>query len=141
MAPSWVQLGANFRQLGSILGVLGPAKIDQNRSRPPFVDFSSQAGPQELPDPLRTSIFSCLGVVFKSFFCYFSKDSCTTSALNFNAFGCFLQDFFFWSVLQKGPEGKWAAVFARRASSIIFLNIETYIHIYIYTNIQSFLFI
>ena len=57
LAPSWVQLGANFGQFGSISGVPGPAKIDQNRPRPLFVDFSSQAGPQELPDPIWTLIF------------------------------------------------------------------------------------
>ena len=83
LAPSWVQLGANFGQLGSILGFPRPAKIGQNRPRPLFLDFSSQGCPPELPDPLRTSIFSSFGVIFKSFFYNFSKGSCITYALNF----------------------------------------------------------
>ena len=31
LAPSWIQLGANFGQLGSILGVPRPTKISQDR--------------------------------------------------------------------------------------------------------------
>ena len=68
LAPSWPQLGAVLAHLGEILVDPSPAKITQNQSRQLLVDFSSQGRPQELPDPLQTSIFQDLGTIFCTFF-------------------------------------------------------------------------
>ena len=57
LAPSWLQVGAILPHLGEILVDPSPAKIDQNQPRQLLRDFLSQGRPQELPDPLQTSIF------------------------------------------------------------------------------------
>ena len=66
LAPSWLQLGAILANLGEILVDPSPAKINQDQPRQLLRDFSSQGRPQELPDPLQTSIFQVLGSVFKT---------------------------------------------------------------------------
>ena len=83
MAPSWLQVGAILPHLGEILVDPSPAKIDQNRPGQFLVDFSSQGRPQELPDPLQTSIFQDLGTIFDTFFIAFSKRIFIDSALKF----------------------------------------------------------
>ena len=69
LAPSWLQVGAILPHLGEILVDPSPAKIDQNQLRQLFKDFLFQGRPQELPDPLQTSILQ----VFKSIFQRFSS--------------------------------------------------------------------
>ena len=44
-------------QFGEILADPSPAKIDQNLPGQLLRDFSPPGRPQELPDPLQTSIF------------------------------------------------------------------------------------
>ena len=128
--PFWLQLGPSWRHLGAILAHLGailvdpsPAKIDQNRPRQFLVDFSSQGRPQELPDPLQTSIFQDLGTISDTFFIDFSKRIFIDSALKFTALRMYFLKFSSEAFLQKGPEGEGAAELARRASSIILYNI------------------
>ena len=65
--PSWIQLGAILGQLGSILGIPGPAKIGQNRPGHAISRFPVPRWLQEHPEPLRTSIFNNLGVIFLLF--------------------------------------------------------------------------
>ena len=67
LAPSWLQLGPILAQFGEILADPSPAKIDQNQPGQLSRDFSSQGRPQELPDPLQTSIFHVFGTIFKPF--------------------------------------------------------------------------
>ena len=67
LAPSWLQLGSNLAQFGEILADPSPAKIDQNQPGQLLRDFSSQGRPQELPDPLQTSIFQVFVTIFKTF--------------------------------------------------------------------------
>ena len=83
LAPSWPQLGAVLAHLGEILVDPSPAKIDQNQPRQLLVDFSSQGRPQELPDPLQTSIFQDFGTIFDTFFIELSKRIFIDSALKF----------------------------------------------------------
>ena len=64
LAPSWLQLGPILAQFGEILADPSPAKIDQNQPGQLLIDFSSQGRPQELPDPLQTSIFQVFGPIF-----------------------------------------------------------------------------
>ena len=68
--PSWHQLGASWRHLGpnlapswAIWATFG-SKIDQNRPRQLLKDLSSRGRPQELPDPLQTSIFQVFRIIF-----------------------------------------------------------------------------
>ena len=72
LAPSWLQLGAILPHLGEILVDPSPAKIDQNQPRQLLRDFLSQGRPQELPDPLQTSIFQVFKYILKDFV-YFSE--------------------------------------------------------------------
>ena len=67
LAPSWLQVGAILPHLGEILVDPSPAKIDQNRPRQLLRHFLSQGRPQELPDPLQTSIFQVFRSLFKGF--------------------------------------------------------------------------
>ena len=67
LAPSWLQLGSNLAQFGEILADPSPAKIDQNQPGQLLRDSLSQGRPQELPDPLQTSIFQVFGTIFKTF--------------------------------------------------------------------------
>ena len=67
LAPSWLQLGPILAQFGEILADPSPAKIDQNLPGQLLRDFSSPGRPQELPDPLQTSIFQVLGTILKTF--------------------------------------------------------------------------
>ena len=97
--PSWPQLGSSWRHLGSnlapgaILPQLGeilvdpsPAKIDQNQPRQLVRDFLSQGRPQELPDPLQTSIFQVFKSIFSKVFVNSSEHLFIDSALKFTAF-------------------------------------------------------
>ena len=65
LAPSWLQVGAILPHLGETLVDPSPAKIDQNRPRQLLIDFLSQGRPQELPDPLQTSIFQVFSSISK----------------------------------------------------------------------------
>ena len=65
LAPSWLQLAAVLALLGEILVDPRPAKIHQNRPKQFLTGFPSQDRPQELPDPLQTSIFQVFGSIFK----------------------------------------------------------------------------
>ena len=67
LAPSWLQLGPILAQFGEILADPSPAKIDQNLPGQLLRDFSPPGRPQELPDPLQTSIFQVFGTIFKTF--------------------------------------------------------------------------
>ena len=67
LAPSWLQVGAILPHLGEILVDPSPAKIDQNQPRQLLRDFLSQGRPQELPDPLQTSIFQVSRSIFQRF--------------------------------------------------------------------------
>jgi hypothetical protein len=67
LAPSWLQLGPILAQFGEILADPSPAKIDQNQSRQLLRHFLSQGRPQELPDPLQTSIFQVFRSIFQRF--------------------------------------------------------------------------
>ena len=66
LAPSWLQLGSNLTQFGEILADPSPAKIDQNLPGQLLRDYSFPGRPQELPDPLQTSIFQVFGTIFKT---------------------------------------------------------------------------
>ena len=67
LAPSWLQVGAILPHLGEILVDPSPAKIDQNQPRQLLRDFLSQGRPQELPDPLQTSIFQVFRSIFQRY--------------------------------------------------------------------------
>ena len=67
LAPSWLQLGLILDQFGEILADPSAAKIDQNLPGQLLRDFSPPGRPQELPDPLQTSIFQVFGTIFKTF--------------------------------------------------------------------------
>ena len=67
LAPSWLQLGPILAQFGEILADPSPAKIDQNLPGQLLRDFSPQRRPQELPDPLQTSIFQIFVTILKTF--------------------------------------------------------------------------
>jgi len=67
LAPSWLQVGAILPHLGEILVDPRPAKIDQNQPRQLLTDFLSQNRPQELSDPLQTSIFQVFKSIFQAF--------------------------------------------------------------------------
>ena len=67
LAPSWLQVGAILPHLGEILVDPSPAKIDQNQPRQLLKDLLSQGRPQELPDPLQTSIFQVFRSIFQRF--------------------------------------------------------------------------
>ena len=73
LAASWLQLGPILAQFGEILADPSPAKIDQNQPGQLLRDFSSQGRPQELPDPLQTSILQNFGTNFYTFFCELFK--------------------------------------------------------------------
>ena len=88
LAPSWLQVGAILPHSAEILVDPSPAKITQNQSRQLLVDFSSQGRPQELPDPLQTSIFQDLGTIFDTFLIDFSKRIFIDSALKLQLFEC-----------------------------------------------------
>ena len=85
MASSWLQLAPILRHLVEILLDPSPAKIDQNQPRQLLKDFWCQGRPQDLPDPLQTSIFKDFGMHFSIFLVNFSKDSFIDSAFDFNA--------------------------------------------------------
>ena len=89
LAPSWLQLGPILAQFGEILADPSPAKIDQNLPGQLLRDFSPPGRPQELPDPLQTSIFKVFGIIFKVFV-NFSKHFFIDSAIKilnfFNTF-------------------------------------------------------
>ena len=86
LAPSWLQVGAILPHLGEILVDPSPAKIDQNQPGQLLRDFSSQGRPQELPDPLQTSIFHVFGTIFKTFSLISKAPFFIDSALVFTAF-------------------------------------------------------
>ena len=67
LAPSWLQVGAILPHLGEILVDPSPAKIDQNQPRQLLRHFLSQGRPQELPDPLQTSIFQVFRSILQRF--------------------------------------------------------------------------
>ena len=67
LAPSWLQLGPILAQCGEILADPSPAKIDQNLPVQLLRDFSPPGRPQDLPDPLQTSISHVFGTIFKTF--------------------------------------------------------------------------
>ena len=67
LAPSWLQLGPILTQFGEILADPSPAKIDQNLRGQLLRDFSPPGRPQELPDPLQTSIFQVFWTIFLTF--------------------------------------------------------------------------
>ena len=104
LAPSWLQLGPILAQFGEILADPSPAKIDQNLPGQLLKDFSPPGRPQELPDPLQTSIFQVFGSIFNTFSSIFAEHLFIDSALNFYL---------------EGSRREGAAVLARRASSII----------------------
>ena len=67
LAPSRLQVGAILPHSGEILVDPNPAKIDQNQPRQLLRDFLSQGRPQELPDPLQTSISQVSRSIFQRF--------------------------------------------------------------------------
>ena len=67
LAPSWLQLGPILAQFGEILADPSLAKIDQNLPGQLLRDFSPPGRPQELPDPLQTSIFQVFRTILKTF--------------------------------------------------------------------------
>ena len=71
LPPSWFQVGAILPHLGEILVDPSPAKINQNQPRQLLRDFLSQGRPQELPDPLQTSIFQVFRSIFLKVFVNF----------------------------------------------------------------------
>ena len=95
LAPSWLQLGSNLAQFGEILADPSPAKIDQNLPGQLLRDFSPPGRPQELPDPLQTSIFQVFGTIFKTFSLIFQNTFFIDSALKvYNFFNTFSLIFF-----------------------------------------------
>ena len=141
--PKWPQdghLGPNLEALGAILPHLGeilvdpsPAKIDQNHPRQLSRDFLLQGRPQELPDPLQTSIFHVFKYIFQRFSSFLSEQLFIDSAIVFNTFSLI----FFGC----GPlERSWgAAVLARRASSIIYTCFI--VHACIYSSIFKLIYL
>ena len=85
LAPSWPHVGAKFGHLAAILGIPRLSKIGQNRPRQPPRRFSCQGGPQDLPDPLQTSIFMVFGTIFGHIFDNFLKTFWKDSVSNFKA--------------------------------------------------------
>ena len=85
LAPTWKLLASSWLQ-GEILIDPSPAKIDQNQPRQLFRDLLSQGRPQELPDPLQTSIFLVFRVDFIKGFRQFSEHLFTDSALKVYSF-------------------------------------------------------
>ena len=95
LAPSWLQLGPILAQFGEISADPSPAKIDQNLPGQLLRDFSPPGRPQELPDPLQTSIFSSFWDHFKDVFVNFSEHLFIDSALKvYNFFNTFSLIFF-----------------------------------------------
>ena len=89
-------LGPTWRQLWPTWLHFGRPGAGQNRpksAKTAICRFFVPSWPPGAPRPPPDVDFFLFGGRFLIFFCYFSKDSCTTSAFNFKAFGSFLQDF------------------------------------------------
>ena len=99
-------LGAILAHLGEILVDLSLAQIHPNQPRQLLVDFSSQGRPQELPDPLQTSIFQDLGAIFDTFLLDFSKRIFIDSALKFTTLRMHFLNFLWKCSSRKGPKGR-----------------------------------
>ena len=126
LAPSWLQVGAILPHLGEILVDPSPAKIDQNQPRQLLRDFLSQGRPQELPDPLQTSIFQVFRSIFQRFSSIFQNNF---YRFRFGKIKAFLTHLFFnflWErSSRKVPKGGGGGT---RAQGVF----DIYIYIYIY---------
>ena len=69
LAPSWRHLAPFGRDFGRS----SPAQIDQNQLRQLLKVFLSQGRPQELPDPLQTSILQVFKSMFQKFLTIFQN--------------------------------------------------------------------
>ena len=107
LAPSWLQVGPILPHLGESLVDPSPAKIDQNQNQPRQLlrDFLSQGRPQELPDPLQTSIFQVFRSIFQMVFVNFSEHLFMDSALKFTAFKHLFFNFLWERSSRKVPKG------------------------------------
>ena len=114
LAPSWRQVGAILVQFGEILAVPSRAKIDQNLPR------QLQVAPRSSQTPSGPRFFQVFGSFLLLFFVISRRIRVQLLLLISNLSEDFFKSFLLERSSERSPMGGWAAVLARRASSIIY---------------------